>query len=199
MARKDVDQSLAPAGAPTDKKRKPRKSNGKNRRTQHQLERQEKVFMLHLQGITTRALAKQFNCSQPTILSDLRAEETRRSAELGERREAETAAAIAVYRDIYRRALAKSDMYDEVLASAMERVELIEKGAEEDSLGEKRRKVDYQAAGIHVTDRSLDAALKAQERIDKIRGIDAPTKVELGVVGLIDALALKDGEPEVRA
>ena len=43
--------------------------------------------------------------------------------------------------------------------------------------------------------RGLDSAAKAQERIDKIKGLDAPTKVELGVQQLIEALSIPE-EPK---
>jgi len=192
-----VKQTESPARR---RKRKPRNGNGKNRRTAKQLERQEKVFLLNLQGISTRELARDFKCSQNTILADLRHEELRRSDELASRREGETARSVAMYQDVIRRALAKSDMYDAILASSMAKADkAAAEYGDEDPARERRGKTDYQAAGIHVTDRSLDAVLKAQERIDKIRGIDAPTKVEVGVQGLIEALALKDGEPEIRA
>ena len=36
--------------------------------------------------------------------------------------------------------------------------------------------------------RGLDSAVKARERIDKILGLDAPTKVELGIQSLLESL-----------
>ena len=40
--------------------------------------------------------------------------------------------------------------------------------------------------------KGLDSALKARERRDKILGLDAPTKVDIGLEGLVNALTAGD-------
>jgi hypothetical protein len=44
--------------------------------------------------------------------------------------------------------------------------------------------------------RGLDSAIKARERIDKLLGLDAPTRVDVAVQGLVEALTtIQDGDP----
>lgn len=149
-----------------------RKSNGKERRTVIQKERQEKVFLRHVGGETIRQIAADLRCSTATVTRDLRAEEARRADELAERRATETARAVAYYEEVARDAKRRGEFYDELLA---------------------------ERNGAKVSDHTLDARIQARTRIDKLLGIDAPTKIEVGVQALVDALAPKPGEPDVLA
>lgn len=172
MAKKGDKQTKAKR-VPENKPLK--RNNGRTKRTLYQEARMEEMFMLHLQGYTYRQLGEKFGCSSATICNDLRREEAKRAAELGERREHETARAVATYEDIYRRALVKSEMYDKIVSQAIEPM------SPEELLASAKQQ-------SRVTDHALEAALKARERIDKILGIDSPTKVEVGVQALLDAL-----------
>jgi transposase len=137
----------------------------KRRRTAAQLERQEKHFnMSVLDGLTYREIKAKTGASLETIVADIREEALRRADELGDRRESEKARSVAFYESIKVKALRKSELNDKILEKIL--------------AGE----------GGKVSDRSLEAALKAQERIDKIQGVDAPTKVDLGLQQLIDAI-----------
>jgi IS30 family transposase len=137
------------------------------------LERQERVFALSVMaGKSARAIALEIGVDRNTVMADLRYESRRRSTELGERREYEKARAIAFYEDIERRAIVKSDLWDEILRQVRD-----DDGA------------DVNAARKTVNDRSLDIAVKARERIDKLLGLDAPTRVEIGVQALLVAIS----------
>ncbi len=136
-------------------------------RTPRQLKRQEDVFLANvIEGKTVRALAAQFKISQETVISDIRHEEQRRADENASRRETDKARSIAFYERVGSRALKRAEVSDEILVQ-------IRDGAE----CEKK-----------VNDRSFEAAIKARERIDKLLGLDAPTKVDLAVQGLVEAL-----------
>ena len=138
---------------------------GKGRRTPAQLERQEQIYLMHLiDGKTQRAIAAEMKCSQWTVISDIRHEQARRSNEIADRREAETARAIAVYETIQREALQ---------ASRLCRTLLDERD------------------GAKISDHYLSDALKARERQDKLLGIESATKVDLGLQVLLDALEPK--------
>lgn len=142
-------------------------NNGKTRRTPQQLERQERVYLLNVvKGMTIRAIAAELGICANTVVADIKCEADRRAAELAERRETERAASVAFYDDIAARALKKSDQYDTLVDQALANPEL----------------------AARVTDRALDAALQARTRRDKILGLDAPTKVDIGIQSLLDAL-----------
>ncbi len=80
--------------------------NGIENRTPAQLERQERVFALSvMHGQTVRQIAKLLKIDLGTVLRDIRAEEARRSEELGERREGEKARAVAFYEGVADKAL----------------------------------------------------------------------------------------------
>lgn len=141
--------------------------NGKGKvRTPLQLDRQERVFELSvMQGKTMRAIAAELDIACETVTLDLRCEQERRSDEIASRRDQEKARAVEFYQKIIAKALVKSELYDTLLA---------------------------ERAGAKISDHSLDAALKARERIDKVLGVDAPTKVELGIQSLLDAIGGSD-------
>lgn len=86
--------------------RKPGSGNGRLFRTPAQLERQERVFnMSVMQGLSARKIAEILQLDSKTVIKDLRSEEARRSEELGDRREAEKARAVAFYEGIANRAI----------------------------------------------------------------------------------------------
>lgn len=140
---------------------------GKGRRSPQQLERQAKVFEYHVvEANTVRATAKQFSITTDTVISDVRYEAARRSDELAAKREHEKAVAVEFYSGIIRRALKRAKVSDDILDKILS-----------DPFFDAK-----------ISDRSLQDALNARERIDKIIGLDAPTKVDLGLQQLIDAL-----------
>lgn len=134
-------------------------------RTPAQLERQEKAYALHIEGLTYREIAEALKCDKDTVTRDIHAEWERRSSEIEERREFEKARAVNFYERVIGRAMKKSELYDTLLS---------------------------ERAGAKVTDHTLDSAIKARERIDKILGIDAPTKIDLGLEKLVQALEADD-------
>lgn len=145
-----------------DPDKKPGGQSGTTRtRTPQQLERQEKAFHYSVvDGKTYREIALLLGCDKDTVTKDIRAEQERRSEEIAERREVEKARAVAFYERVIGKAMVKSDILDGLLLTP----------------------------GSKVNDHSLEAAIKARERIDKVLGIDAPTKIDLGVQTLLDAL-----------
>ena len=143
-------------------------------RTAQQLERQENVFRMSVvQMKTTREIAKELSISQQTVTSDIRHEAARRADEIKERRAEELARSVSVYQNVQRLALNKGQRYDKVVEKML------------DGGGEKGGRAS-------VTDRTLDSIISAQERIDKLLGLDAPTKVEVGLSALLDALTVPD-------
>ncbi len=139
------------------------RGNGKTRRTPQQLERQERVWKLSvLEFKTIRAIAAEVKIAQETVISDLRYEFARVEAETERRRANEQAISIATYQGIAVDAIRKGEMYDGIAG-----------------------------AGGKVVDHTLDARLKARERLDKILGIESPTRVDLTMQTLIDALEPK--------
>ncbi|MGD0052333.1 MAG: hypothetical protein ABSD03_11040 [Vulcanimicrobiaceae bacterium] len=127
-----------------------------------------------LDGKTIREIKAETGAALETIVADIRFEELRRADELAERREGEKARAIAYYENIGRRALQRAEIADDIL-------EQIRNGAE----CEKK-----------VNDRSFEAAIKARERIDKLLGLDAPTKGDAAIEKLVEALTeIPAGQP----
>ena len=131
-------------------------------RTAQQLARQERCFYLSvLHGKTTREIAIEVGITRETVIGDLRAECERRRDENAERREHDTARAIAFYERVMGRAMKRADLADAIL-------EQILNGSDCDEEGKGRKS---------ISDRSLDVAIKARERIDKLLGLDAPAKL----------------------
>lgn len=159
-------------------------------RTPHQLDRQEKCFTLSIEGKSYRTIAAEMKIDMKTVMTDVAAEQQRRADELGARRETEKARAVATYENVIRRAVMKSEVMDRIADAAMADVEHARE--------QERRRVDngerppaYEEQrdfGFKCNDRTLDAILKARERIDKVLGVDAPTKVDLGLSALLEAL-----------
>jgi transposase len=160
-----------PSKKPTP--RQPGSGNGKDRRTAAQLDRQEKVFDRNVMfGRTIRQLAAEFGISPETVISDLRHEEQRRSKENAARRSADLARSLSFYDGVIAIAQEKSKLYDTLL-------------------GERD--------GAKISDHTLDAMLKARERQDKLLGLEAPTKVDLGIQALLAAIGGGDELPAADA
>ncbi len=117
-------------------------------------------------GKSVREIGAELGVDKDTITSDLRHEQERRAEELGERREGEKVRAVTFYESIIGRAMAQSDRNDALLAAG--------KGG--------------------FSDRSLDVAIAARSRIDKLLGLDAPTRVDTGLEMLV--AALDEGRPD---
>lgn len=142
-------------------------------RTAKQLARQERVFALSvLYDRSVRAISVEIGIAQSTVITDIRREQERRSVELGERREIEKVRAVAFYEGVIGRAIRKSDANDELIARA----------------------IADRTYDLRMNDRALESAIKARERIDKLLGLDAPTKIDLGLQTLLDALAIPDDD-----
>jgi hypothetical protein len=149
-----------PANARKKKKLLAGNGRGDGRRTPAQLARQERVFALSvIEGKTTRQIAVLEGIDRGTVIADLRHESARRAEDLKANREFEIERALSFYDEIAAMAVLKSKMYDGIAR-----------------------------AGGKVVDHSLDAALKARERKDKILGIDAPTRIDVGLATLLEAL-----------
>jgi transposase len=118
-------------------------------RSSAQLERQERAFALHLDGLTHREIAAAMGIDKKTVARDLAAEAERRADELHDRREAEAAIHLARLDRLYRR------------AEALERVP---------------------GSG------ALATCARVLELRAKVLGLDAATKVDVGMQGLLDAL-----------
>lgn len=140
-------------------------------RTPVQLQRQERVFDLAVvSGKSYRLIAKELGIALETVVSDMRHEEARRAEELTARRETEKARAVAFYDEVAREGMRLARRSDET----------VEFGGDGPHAGV--------ASPYSSLARGLDAAIKARERVDKILGLDAPTRVEVGLQGLLDAL-----------
>jgi len=141
------------------------------RRTPAQCERQFRAFQLSVvDSKTVREIAAELGVDKATIVSDIRHEGERRADAIAERRSNEIGRSVSVYEAIFAKAMRKSAMADALVAKIIK--------------GEGK--------GIKVSDRHLDAALKARERIDRVLGLEAAIKVDAGLNTLLDALAPKD-------
>jgi transposase-like protein len=124
-------------------------------RTGKQLERQERCFRLSIeQNKSMREIALELGITNNTVASDIRAELERRHKENADQRKYEVTRAVA--------------FYERMIALALT-FEPDEEDAEKDRI--KR-----------IPDRSINTAIKARERIDKILGLEAPTKMEIDSV-----------------
>jgi hypothetical protein len=141
-------------------------------RTARQLERQERVFVRSVvDGLPYRAIAAELGVCLSTIVKDIRHEEERRAEELGERREVEKARAIAIYERVI-----------------LEGLRLARKADESVEYGGDGAGPAGVAAPFASLARGLDSAVRARERIDKILGVDVPTKVDSAMEKLLQAL-----------
>jgi hypothetical protein len=150
---------------PARKKGGPGRNSAEKNPTPLQRERQAKAFELSVEGRTTRSIGAELGISEHTAAAYIRIEERRRAEELKSRRDTVTARSIQAYERIKEKALKRAGVCDDI-------IEQIKTGSSD----------------ARINDHSLDAALKAQERIDKIQGVDAPTKLDLGMQLLQDAL-----------
>ncbi len=133
-------------------------------RTQYQLDRQSECFMLSVEGWSIRAIAQNKSLACNTVLADIKAEQAVRADQIRERAESEKARSVSFYESVAKRAIRKAEVCDRILDS-------IASGGD-----------------AKLTEKYLDTAIKARERIDKILGLDAPTKVEIGIATLIESL-----------
>lgn len=163
-----MSKTARQAGTPTRARASaPLVVQAKRPRTPAQLERQEHAFSLSvMHGKSVREVAAELGCDKDTAAADIRREQDRRAEELGERRENERVRAVTFYEHIIGRAIAQSDRNDALLVAG--------KGG--------------------FSDRSLDVAIAARARIDKILGLDAPVRIDPGFDVLL--AAIEDGRPE---
>ena len=148
-------------------------------RTPQQLKRQEEVFLANvIEGKTVRQLAAQFKISQETVISDIRHEEKRRADENAARRDTDKARSTSFYEHVAAEALR--------LAAQADGIEVI--GTESEDPNDRPPKLVSKQGLV----RALDSAIKARERIDKLLGLDAPTKIDVAVQGLVEALTTID-------
>lgn len=136
------------------------------RRTTKQLARQNDVYNRRIAGQTINEIADDLGIDRKTVMRDERCEGELRAKELGERRSTEKAKAVNFYEHVASRALKRANVADEILEKIRDNIEFEGK----------------------VTDRSLDTALHARERIDKVMGVEEAVKVDLGIQPLLDAL-----------
>jgi transposase len=129
----------------------------------------EKAFYLHVEGHSVRAIGQKLKIDKNTAAKYVREEGERRSAALEADRDHATATSIATYEAVKRRAFARADRCDKILA-----------------------KVENGKLDAKISDHSLSDATKAQERIDRIQGVDAPAKIDAGLRELAAALADTD-------
>jgi hypothetical protein len=148
----------------------PAKPASKTRpRTPRQLERQFRAYQLAVvEEKTVRELAEILGVAQCTVVSDIRHEAERRAEKIRADQDVEVAKSVSFYEGIIRMALQKGKIYDAMIARAL-----------------KDQTARLQAK---VNDRTLDTALKARERIDKVLGIESPIKIDTGLSTLLDAL-----------
>jgi hypothetical protein len=123
-------------------------------RTAKQLERQEKCFNLSIeQSKSTREIALAMKMSKTTVSDDIRAELLRRHTENASRREYETTRAVA--------------FYERMIALALT--------FEPD---EENEEIDKEDRIKRIPDRSINTAIKARERIDKLFGLEGPDNAQ---------------------
>lgn len=152
-------------------------------RTPQQLARQARAFQMSVvEDKSIREIAADLGVDKDTINSDIRHEGERRAAELADQRDVEKARSIAVYRHVIKLALAKGERYDQVVKLITGEIEI------DPDTEQERQKKGTGGGKASVTDRTLGDIVAAQTRIDKLLGVDAPTKVDLGLQQLIDAL-----------
>jgi len=156
--------ALTPEQRRQPKKRIGGQSGTTRTRTPYQIQRQGRVFELSLRGWSAREIAAELNIDKDTVCADLVFEQELRAEELGSRRETEKARSVAVYERVIRKALERAETAGAIL-------DAIASGAD-----------------MKLTDRYLETVTKARERIDKVLGVDAPTKVDIGIAGLLEAL-----------
>jgi hypothetical protein len=162
--------------APTRKKGGRKKGDGGRNDPEknpmpRQRELQEKAFDFSVEGHSARWIAKELKITLATASKYIRIEERRHAAALAENRDQQTARSIRCYESIKTRAFRKAAISEDIL-------EKIKGGAP-----------------AKLSEHYLDTAIKAQERIDRIRGVDAPLKIDAGYEKLVDALnARREGE-----
>lgn len=133
-------------------------------RSPRQLERQNKSYNLHLVGKSYDAIAVELAVDRKTVMRDVAAEGKLRAAELGDRRATEIARSVDLYTEVIRRAGERATIADEIL-------EAIKGGSE-----------------ARVNDQSLQVMINARERIDKVLGVEAAVKIDVGMQPLLEAL-----------
>lgn len=137
--------------------------NGKKgRRTPVQLERQEKLYQRHVgETLSVRRLAKEFGVCKETVEADIRHESARRADEIAKRRETE-------------------------LARAVSHFEFVSAEAYRSHL--RLMKVLEERPTARISDRYLEVMVECRAKIDLLLGLTTPTKVEVGLDILLQAL-----------
>jgi|ERR1700677_1240752 len=133
-------------------------------RTSAQLARQEACFKLSVvRGKTVREIASELAITQNTVVADIRCERDRRYHEDTERRDRDTTTAVGFYQEIIAMALVRADIALTILQQIADSTGSVK----EDKEPSKR-----------ISDRYLDTAIKARDRIDKLLGLEAPETVQ---------------------
>jgi transposase len=144
--------------------------------TFRQSELRERSWYMHCDGFSVRQIAAQLQINKETVLLYIRAERTKRVDDINADREARKAEAIAFYQGIKRRALRMHDTIQHTLETISEAT-------------------NYEGQ-VRIQEHYLSDATKAQERIDKIEGLDAPLKVGGTLRALSEALFVpEDSKP----
>jgi len=93
-----------------EKNSEPSRTRRARRRTEAQLERQNRVFNLHIEGKTHREIKAELGISLETVVSDIRHEAVRRAEENAEVREEQQAVQLARMDSLYRDAAKRFDV-----------------------------------------------------------------------------------------
>lgn len=130
------------------------------------VELREKAFTMRLDRASLRDIAKALHCNKDTAKILVDEELAIRAEERKAQRETDKEDSISFYEAVQKRALDQHDTELSILKK-------IDSGARENA---------------KVSTHALSDGIRAQERIDKIKGIDAPTKLDLGLQDLLGAL-----------
>ncbi len=144
--------------------------------TYRQSELRERSWYMHCDGFSVRQIAAQLQINKETVSLYIRAERTKRADDINADREARKTEAIGFYQGIKRRALRMHDTIRHTLETISEAT-------------------DYEGQ-VRIQEHYLMDATKAQERIDKIEGLDAPLKMDGTLRALSEALFVpEDSKP----
>jgi len=131
---------------------------------------------MHCDGFSVRQIAAQLQINKDTVSLYIHAERTKRADDINADREARKTEAIGFYQGIKRRALRMHDTIQQTLETISEAT-------------------NYEGQ-LRIHEHYLSDATKAQERIDKIEGLDAPLKIDGTLRALSEALFVpEDSKP----
>jgi hypothetical protein len=171
---------------------RPRKTgNGKGRRTPQQLARQARVYDMNvLECMTIREIAAELEISTHTVESDLRAEEALRVEHLANEKESAQKRAVDTYQNIIRRARNRGFVNAELVTTLDG---ALEEGGVPDpedraAWAEYQEKKRRRKEAAQVVEEMLVVEIKARERIDKLLGLEAATKLDPVVGDLVSVL-----------